>query len=297
MTDKTSPALPFADFVIGSIKGAVADAHGSKRDRFFVPRSAILVKEDFNVRDDTKEYREHVETIARSIAANGFYPSKGIACVVEKGEDGKSLIYAKDGHTRLLAVDYAVEKLGATIELLPIDVVPPGTTAEDITISLVTENAGRPLSPFEVGKVCKRLIDFGMEDKEIARRLSLSLVYVRNLLSLTGAPKAVREMVQSGKVSATLAVETLKKEGANAAKVLKAAEAVATTKGKAKVTKKAVKATKPAPAKVAAKDAPGRQYPVILTATRLPDQPTAIMLLVDRDFTDDELAAIVARLG
>ena len=72
---------------------------------------------------------------------------------------------------------------------------------------------------------------------------------------------------------------------------------MATTKGKAKVTKKAVKATKPAPAKVTAKDALGRQYPVILTATRLPDQPTAIMLLVDRDFTDDELAAVVARLG
>lgn len=237
--------LPFQESVAGSIKPFMSAHSGKSRDLWFLPRAALREKEGFNVRTDTEEFKAKVREYADSIKANGFYPDKPISAFIEK-EGDETVAYVTDGYTRLAAVDLAISE-GAEIEMLPVVAVPPGTTAEDLTIGLVTKNAGRPLAPYEVGIVCKRLVDMGMDEKLIATRIAKSLPYVKNLLTLVSAPKSIRDMVTTGKVSATLAVETIKKEGSNAAKVLKAGVGAAQELGKSKVTKKTVKkATEPA---------------------------------------------------
>ena len=68
--------------------------------------------------------------------------------------------------------------------------------------------------------------------------------YIEGLLDLVAAPKAIRDLVIAGTVSATLAVETIKKHGKDAAKVLGQGAKEATASGKERVTKKhVVKAT------------------------------------------------------
>ena len=221
-------------FSAGSIKGAMDGA--GKSDLWLVKREDIKVKDGFNVRDKDATYKAAVREYADSMKSNGFLRSKALAGFVAV-ESGKNVIYVTDGHTRLDAVDLANSE-GAEIFKIPMIIAPSGTNAEDLTIALVTTNTGRNLRPHEVAKVVKRLVNYGMEIDEIASRLCFTKVYVENLLKLLEAPKAVRDMVKDGKVSATLAIETIKKHGEDAAKVLDEGLATATALGKEKLTKK-----------------------------------------------------------
>jgi ParB family chromosome partitioning protein len=182
------------------------------------------------------EHREHVEGLTKSILENGFYQSKPLAGYVAL-IDGKQRVCITDGHCRFQAAQAAI-KAGAEIEALPVVVSPKGTTMEDLTVALVMSNAGKPLAPYEVGVVCKRLIDFGMEERDVAKRLGMSAPRVSDLLMLVGAPRAVRSLVSAGTVSATQAIDTLKKHGDKAADKLAAGAEKASQSGKKKATRK-----------------------------------------------------------
>ena len=239
------------EFTPGSVKKAMAGVTSS--DLWKMPRDRIVVQPGFNVRVHDAAYKAHVRWIADSIKANGFDPAKALAGYVASTDNGDTFILTA-GPTRLEAFDRAVAEGWEGTEL-PVVTKPRGTSMEDLTVALVTANNGRPLSPYEIATVCKRLIGYGMEPKDIASRLGFTKQYIDGLLDLMAAPKAVRDLVIAGTVSATLAVETVKKHGAEASKVLKASAAEATASGKERVTKKhVVKATK-APAKKAKKKA------------------------------------------
>lgn len=225
----------------GSIKGAMSETGAIKSDLYKVEREHLHIEDGFNVRIHDAEYKAHIRAIANSIKENGFMQDKPLAGYVAE-RDGKNVIIITDGHTRLGGYDLAVSE-GMDTFPLPVVTKPRGTSMEDLTIALVTSNSGRPLSPFELGQVCKRLVGYGMETKTIAQRLGYGKAYIEGLLDLVAAPKALRDLVTSGKVAATLAVETIKKVGAkDAAKALSEGVKVAESSGKEKVTKKHVKA-------------------------------------------------------
>jgi hypothetical protein len=68
---------------------------------------------------------------------------------------------------------------------------------------------------------------------------------VDSLLALVSAPAEVRKLVTEGKVSATQAIDTLKKHGPNAASTLKAGVERAKANGKDKATRKHIEEGKP----------------------------------------------------
>lgn len=220
----------------GNVKASMRSAGASSSDLWMVPRAQIRVLPGFNVRARTPDYERHIRTIGESILANGYRKDKPMAGYVAKDGD-EHIIYLTDGHSRLEAVDYACER-GAEIELLPVVTSPAGTSMEDLTIGLVTSNSGRPLTPIETAAVCKRLVGYGMETPEIARRLTRTTAYVNELLALCAAPSKVRKMVEAGQVSAGNAVRALKKHGPKAAEVLGAQLTAAQSRGQAKVTAK-----------------------------------------------------------
>ena len=221
--------LEFAEEVAqGNVKAAMKTAQATSGDLWRVPRTEIKVMPGLNVRGDTPDYRAHVDRIAKSIAAEGFYPDKAIAVFV--GEDGT--VYARDGHTRLLAADRAVEVYGAQLDTLPCVTAPKGSTMEDFTIGLVKSNEGRPLRPIEVAVVMKRLAGWGWDSKRIAERLDYTPAYVDELLSLLSAPKALVALVEAGKVSTDTAVKAVKSLGpTKAAEVITQASAANVKKG------------------------------------------------------------------
>lgn len=227
-------------FTPGSVKTAMKGVTSS--DLWKVQRERLNIEEGFNVRIHDDDYKAHIRALADSIKTNGYMADKPLAGYVALGDDEHDRIVITDGHSRLAAYDLAVSE-GMEPFDLPVVTKPRGTSMEDLTIALVTSNSGRQLSPYEIGLVCKRLVSYGMEPKAIAQRLGFTLVYINGLLDLVAAPKALRDLVTEGKVSATLAVETLKKHGKEAAAVLTSSVKEAKASGKERVTKKHVRAT------------------------------------------------------
>lgn len=229
----------------GNVKAAMSGTKSTSLDLWQVPIEKIRVIEGFNVRAKDAGHREHIANLAASIVANGFYQSKPLAGYVAL-EGSKQIIYVTDGHCRLEAAQAAIEA-GAELATLPVVISPKGTSLEDLTVSLVTNNTGKPLTPYEVGTVCKRLTEFGWDEKQIGQKLNMTPRVVGDLLSLLGAPKAIRNLVAASTVSATLAMEAIKKHGDKAVDKLEAGVVKATASGKKKATKKHVEDAKPSP--------------------------------------------------
>lgn len=229
------------EFAKGSVKSAMAGCKSA--DLWKVPIDRIKVVDGFNVRVRDDAFWERVRSTADSIKENGYYPDKPLAVFVSRDDTGDTLILV-DGHTRYEALKLAISE-GYAITTVPVATKPSGTSMEDITVALATGNTGHPLQPYELALVCKRLIGYGMSEEEIAKRLSISAIYVKSLLSLVAAPRQVREMVTAGKVSATLAIQTLREHGNEAPAVLKEGLATAEAAGKERVTGKQLRKTAP----------------------------------------------------
>lgn len=233
----------------GSAKKSMESAKSA--DLWKCPLEKIVVIERFNVRGEGPDYDAAVRKYADSMKASGFYPSKPLAIIVAKDAAGDSVNYLYDGHRRYAAALLAKSE-GSNIQWVPCVTAPDGTSMEDITVSLVTMNEGEPLKPLEIAAVCKRLVNCGMDIEEISKKIGKTQTYIKGLLDLMGSSRVVQSMVVEGTVSATLAIETIQKHGADASKVLTAGKEKAKSQGKTRVTAKTlesaapkIKATKP----------------------------------------------------
>lgn len=215
----------------GNLKGAMKAAGATSRDLWYVPFGKLVIREGFNVRVKDDAYRAHVRAIADSIKVNGFYPDEPLGVIVD-GDD----IVVHAGHCRHDAVSLAISE-GASVEEIPCVSVPRGTSAEDLTVALHTTNSGKPLTPYELGIVCKRLVGYGMDEAKIASRLALSLSYIGQLLDLMSAPAELRMMVQEGKMSAGTAIDLFRKHGVAAVTVATTAVGNAEAEGKTRATR------------------------------------------------------------
>jgi ParB family chromosome partitioning protein len=231
------------ELVSGNVKAAMKSADAKSRDLWMVSPSDLVIMSDFNVRVKNEDYSVSVREIADSIKANGFYPHKPFAVIVLK-ENGQDILAVYDGHTRYDGLQLAISE-GYQVERVPCVSAPAGTSLEDITVGLVTNNNGRQLDPMGLGTVCKRLIGYGLNPAEISKRLGFTPAYVGNLLNLMSAPKKIRDMVADGKVAASLAISTLRDKGESAVSVLEEGLVKATASGKAKVTKKSLAPQEP----------------------------------------------------
>ncbi|MDN7430542.1 ParB N-terminal domain-containing protein [Burkholderia sp. AU45388] len=225
------------ELVPGNVKEIVKPFRQGTADVYMVSLDAIRVRPEFNeAREADPEYPTAVREIADSIKANGFFRHKPIK--VAAASDG--YLYVSDGHTRWDAVLLANSE-GAGIEAVPVINEVRGTTEEDRIFGLILDNSGRRLTLLGEAMVIKRLIGPGIDEKEIARRLTRNVASIRNALTLVAAPKPIKEMVTSGAVSATSAVKVMKEQGVNAVAHLLAAQEAATAAGKTKVTPKTLK--------------------------------------------------------
>jgi ParB-like chromosome segregation protein Spo0J len=222
--------------VPGSIKTAMKDIGASSRDLWQVKVSDLRAIPNFNVRIKDAEYKAHVRALADSMKSEGFYQDKPLSGFVAKDGDAQ-IIYYTDGHCRYEAVQLAISE-GAEIERVPVVVSPQGTSMEDLTVSLVRSNSGKPLAPYELAVVCKRLSRFGWEQDEISARLGLSGKYVEGLLLLIGSSREVREMVITCQVAASMAIEALRKYGVQAYEKLQQGLNAAKAAGGDRVTRK-----------------------------------------------------------
>lgn len=227
-----------AALVPGSVKKAMGEAGAGSRDLWQVDRQAIHVLENFNVRvTGSLRHAERIRALADSMKTEGFYPSKPLEGYSAKVND-QLRVYVTDGHRRLEAYDLAVSE-GTDLGRLPMVMVAPGASMEDLTVGLARHNnLSEPLTPYELAVVCKRLSRFGWDAQAIAVRLGVTAKYVDDLLFLIASDLHLRQMVIEEEVSASVAIEALRKYGDKAYEKLAHSLAKVKAAGGGKVTRK-----------------------------------------------------------
>jgi len=227
------------ELTAGNVKEAMKGVKSS--DLWQVPFEQLYIIPGYNVREHDEAYEAHIIGLMELIEGNGYDRDKPMSGYVIE-VDGVSRIAVTAGHSRHEAVRRLREK-GVEVLTIPVITKPRGTSMEDMTVDLITSNSGRPLTPFEVGTVIKRLIGYGWDEKKIGAKIGVTSGYVNDLLLLQGASKTIRDMVRTGKVSAGVAISAVKKHGTKAVAVLQEAVTTAKKAGKDKATAKHVAPT------------------------------------------------------
>lgn len=206
-----------------------------RSDLYRLAPQDLKVKEGWNVRDeeslDLAELKESIKELG----------VKQPLTVQTEGDD----IFVTDGHRRYFAVMELISE-GVEIKTVPVQVEDRYSNAADHIASMIVRNSGKPLTAIEQARVFKRLHDYGLTETEIAHKVGKSRQWIVSMLELNAAPEEVKALVKTGKVTATLAQQTLAKEGSEKAaetltKAVKKAEAEGKTKATAKHVEKSAK--------------------------------------------------------
>lgn len=192
----------------------------------------IKVMPTLNARDmKSTDTLAHVAALADSIEAQGFLGSHPLEVFAEG-----DAIYVAAGHCRLAACLLVIER-GVNIEAVPCLTEARGTNPAQRLLNQITSNTGQRLNLAEEGKVYHRLVAMGYIIAKIAREAGRSEAHIRHAIDFNAAPAEAHALVSDGRVSATLAASTIRKEGASKGVAkLKAAVKTAEKDGRKKAT-------------------------------------------------------------
>ncbi len=190
----------------------------------------IHVKANWNSRDFKDPANvEHIEMLAKSIVEVGVKEPLTV-----NWEDGKA--YLEDGECRLRACLYAIEFLKADIKTIPCKVGERYANDAERLFSQQLRNAGKPFTTLEQAKLFKRLVDFGWQQGDIAKKAGMSAARVSQILDFNTLPEGAKAMVLNGQVAPSTAMAVVKEKGAGAVAALQQGLATAQEAGKSKVT-------------------------------------------------------------
>lgn len=199
------------EFTQGKSKEAMKAAGASSADLYMIHPDNIFTKEGFNIRVQNEAHEAKILWLMESIRNNGFDRTKPLPGYVAL-EGGEHRVYAIGGHRRLEAVRRLMDE-GFAIEAIPMILKPRGTSMEDLTVDLYLDNETDPVDLYGQSILVKRLQGYGTPISRIAERMNMSVTKVNDLLQLAAAPSALRQLVIEGKVSGSLAIETIEKYG------------------------------------------------------------------------------------
>jgi ParB/RepB/Spo0J family partition protein len=175
-----------------------------KRDAYpFDPR-LLKIDAGYNVRDlEAPDERDDLNELKESIRTNGVRVPLEVRLIDEN-------VFVVSGHRRHKAVMELIAE-GEEIKAVPVMPEPKHTSEVDRILNLVVSNSGKPLKPLEIAEVVRRLIAFGWEKQQIAKRLGWkSPSTVTQHLDMLALPEGVKEQVRENVISATEATKVLK---------------------------------------------------------------------------------------
>lgn len=237
----------------GNLKEAMKSLGATSGNVWKVEHTELRIMDGFNIRVHNDKYWAKVNEYADSMFNEGYFLHKPMTGLIQRGDDGDR-VYIFDGHTRLLAIAIANERLAAAGRPLitEVSVIIPARkdnkpmSVAELTFAMVNGNKANTHSAYEYAVACQRLVGEGESRSEIGRRLGLSSEWVNSLLLLMSSPKSLRERVASEALTVTLAVDLLKEHGNEAAEIVEDAVATKELQGKpAKITKKHIAPSNP----------------------------------------------------
>jgi|GEM_PF-4110566 len=177
------------------------------------------IKLDFNIRvnADPVKFQEGLEALAEDIMHNGLRQ----ALILERADDGSDDLILRGGHRRFAAIQIANEKHGANIQTVKA-IIHDRLTPKDRLRVMAADRHSEPLSPLALAELAKRLMSppISMTQTEVSREFGVSVAYAGDLRRLADAPESIKDAIRKGVVSATLATDLLKTEGAERAEYL-----------------------------------------------------------------------------
>jgi len=216
--------------------GSIKQMAIGRKDVYILSPADIEEDPGWNVREENEGLALHIRELADSIKEVGVlqpltaYMNDGVPTVT-------------DGHCRLLAVKLAISE-GAEIAGVPVRLEERYANEADRVLSMLTRNSGRKLTIPEQAEVVRRLLAYNWSEDMISRKTGSSRQHIGTLIKYLSSPAEVQEMVKNGEVSATTAVNTIRKEGNEAVKTLKEGVEKARQEGKKKATSKHLKKKK-----------------------------------------------------
>jgi len=205
-----------------------------RSDLLFIDPRLIKLQEGFNTRTDFGD----LEELSLSIIENGVLnPLRG-------HKDGDNYILT-DGERRYRAVFMALNK-GIDIARVPF-ISEKKKSLEERIFDILLFNDGKTLTPLELGETYKRLVSYGYNYTEIAKKIGKTVKHVSDMVTVAGSGKEIKDLMKEGNVSATLVAEVKAKVKDNdeAEEIIKTVselkkETSGGDKKKEKVTKKDV---------------------------------------------------------
>jgi len=208
-----------------------------KRDAYmFDPEDLVLVTDE-----KSPLYDERVELpIDEALVLNIMFAPDGVPQGVLEPVNATrnpetGAVEVIDGRQRVKAAREANKRLKQQgLEPVWVPAMLKRTNAHSAMGMMISSNEHRQNdTPIGKAKKAQRYIDLGRDEAEVATLLGISKASVKNLLSLLDAPAAVRNAVESGKITATEAYKLAKLDPAEAKeKVAELVEHAPRTPGK-----------------------------------------------------------------
>ena len=163
-----------------------------EESRALDPRE-VTIKPGWNVRDmSSHETREWIDTLKASILARGL--DKPISIRYER-KTGTAILV--DGQCRLMACRKLWNE-GNKVYVK--SVVVDGDEAE-LTIKSMVSNSGQPLTQWEIGAGCRRLIGWSWTVRDIAAHICKPVRYVTEAIALSNVPLEAKTMLAAGEAT------------------------------------------------------------------------------------------------
>ncbi|ADV02155.1 ParB/RepB/Spo0J family partition protein [Alicycliphilus denitrificans] len=221
----------------GSFKAQAANSHETgvkKTDLYKVPPEKLVEEPGFNERDySDPDVQTQIEAFAQAFAAGRYVPPLVVRIDPITGD-----IIVVDGHQRRRGALLAIER-GATITHL--ECLPFRGNDADRVICMLTSSEGLKLKPVGIARGYLRLLNMGSDVQEIARSVAKTPQHVESMLVLAEANSDVQALVNKGAVSATMAIEVVRKHGDKAGAILGSKLQEANARGQTKVKPSAIK--------------------------------------------------------
>lgn len=191
------------------------------RDHLSVKRSAdgmmahltaLTVDPGWNARVRDQALEDHIDAISLAFENGAKLPP------IEVYVDDEAQLVIVDGHCRNEAMLRAVIR-GVPVEWVPI-IEFTGNDADRVA-HMFSSSQGKSLTQYEQAEAFKRLVGYSWSHADIARRVGRSVGFVDSMLKLANADSETKELVKSGQVSVAAAVQTVRKSGGKAGKILK----------------------------------------------------------------------------
>jgi ParB family chromosome partitioning protein len=175
-----------------------------KGDLFKIDFRLIDIIEGYNARD----VYEDIPELAEDILEHGVQQ----AIMVKRNPKDKDRYLLIRGHRRLKACQLLNEN-GSLPEGLriPATLMPKEWSEIDMLVDLEISNNGKSLTILQRAEIVKRLLAFGLTEKEIAKKLSKSIGFINNCANLLKAPESVKKMIRDGIIAPTLVNDIFRK--------------------------------------------------------------------------------------